>query len=280
MVDQLFHLYLFPDLLDMFENAHPHLQDPLPQWSFFQDHHQDELFFPKRSFGRMLGIPSLFSISSHSLSCVIFISNDLTPRLSSGIISIMNRLLWVVSFALSTPCVLVASILLFLSINTTSKITPSKQVLAYSTSILESSENNIPTMTIQISKNDGRTEIIRQYLAKYHSSLEPFSKTIVETADKYSLDYRLLVAIAQQESNLCKKIPTDSHNCWGFGIYADKITRFENYTEAIQTVSKTLKKDYLDKGLVTPEQIMAKYTPPSQGSWAAGVSQFLAEIGE
>ena len=36
-------------------------------------------------------------------------------------------------------------------------------------------------------------------------------------------DYRLLPAIAMQESTLCRSIPVDSHNCWGWGIYGDKV---------------------------------------------------------
>ncbi len=111
--------------------------------------------------------------------------------------------------------------------------------------------------------------------------MEPFAPDIVSVSDKYSLDYRLLVAIAQQESNLCKKIPVDSHNCWGFGIYGDKVTRFDNYRQALEIVAKALKKNYLDRGLVTPEAIMAKYTPPSVekgGPWAKGVNQFMTDL--
>jgi hypothetical protein len=128
---------------------------------------------------------------------------------------------------------------------------------------------------------DARIHIIKDYLKEYSSPLLPFAKDIVAISDKYTLDYRLLVAIARQESNLCKKIPEDSYNCWGFGIYGDKVTRFDNYPQALEIVAKTLKKQYIDIGLNTPEKIMAKYTPPSLeigGPWAKGVNQFMTDL--
>src|SRR3989344_1400548 len=72
---------------------------------------------------------------------------------------------------------------------------------------------SLPSSTGQIMGEaiiaDARQEIIRQYMAKYNSPLEPHAQFLVDTAQKYDLDFRLLVAIAQQESNLCKKIPED-----------------------------------------------------------------------
>ncbi|PIX69017.1 hypothetical protein COZ40_00235 [Candidatus Roizmanbacteria bacterium CG_4_10_14_3_um_filter_39_13] len=97
-------------------------------------------------------------------------------------------------------------------------------------------------------------------------------------ADQYTLDYRLIPAIAMQESGLCKHIYEGSHNCWGWGIYGNKVTRFDSYEEAIETISRGIKKNYIDKGLTTPEAIMRKYTPPSDGSWAFGVNTFLKMI--
>jgi hypothetical protein len=97
-------------------------------------------------------------------------------------------------------------------------------------------------------------------------------------ADKYSLDFRLIPSIAMQESNLCKKIPAESYNCWGFGIYGSKVTKFSNYPEAIETVTRTLALKYKEKGLVTPEEIMSMYTPSSNGSWAHGVNHFMQQL--
>lgn len=130
----------------------------------------------------------------------------------------------------------------------------------------------------EIAQKDGRVEMLRQFFAKYSSPLEPYAKNIVNAAEKYGLDFRLIPSIAMQESNLCKKIPKGSNNCWGFGIYGGKVTKFENYPQAIETVSKTLAHDYKKSGLDTPEEIMKRYTPSSNGSWARGVSHFMDQL--
>jgi hypothetical protein len=135
-----------------------------------------------------------------------------------------------------------------------------------------------PLVTEDIGSSDARPEIIKQYLKYYDSPLIPYSDTIIQVADKYSIDYRLITAIAQQESNLCKIIPPGSHNCWGWGITGVGTLGFNSYTDAIETVSKGLRENYLDKGYKTIDQIMTKYTPQSNGSWANGVNQFMSEM--
>jgi hypothetical protein len=135
-----------------------------------------------------------------------------------------------------------------------------------------------PQVTDTIGSSDARPEIVRKYLDRYNSPLSPYSNLIVETADKYSLDFRLLPAIAQQESNLCKIIPPGGYNCWGWGITGTSTLGFDSFDHGIEIVSEGLRRLYLDKGYKTVEEIMSKYTPSSNGSWAHGVSQFMAEM--
>lgn len=125
---------------------------------------------------------------------------------------------------------------------------------------------------------DIRIANLKYFFRKYDSVLYDKAEFMVKMADQYKLDYRLLPAIAMQESGLCKNIYEGSHNCWGWGIYGNKVTRFASYEEAIETISRGLKKNYIDKGLTTPEDIMRKYTPPSSGSWAFGVNFFFKII--
>ncbi len=132
--------------------------------------------------------------------------------------------------------------------------------------------------TSTINTGDARPEIIKTFFSRYDSPLASHAQLIVDIADKYSLDYRLIPAIAMQESSGCKYIPEDSYNCWGYGIYGDKVLRFADYPEGIETVSKGLKKRYIDDGLTEPHQIMARYTPQSKGSWASGVEFFFAQM--
>ena len=125
---------------------------------------------------------------------------------------------------------------------------------------------------------DGRVANLKSFFRKHNSSLYDHADKIVEVSDKYQFDYRLLPAIAMQESNLCRVIPDDSYNCWGWGIYGTTVTKFDSYDDAIETVAKGIKKNYIDQGLVTASAIMKKYTPPSQGSWAYGVNTFLKAL--
>ncbi|MFC1790285.1 hypothetical protein ACFLZP_02265 [Patescibacteria group bacterium] len=132
-----------------------------------------------------------------------------------------------------------------------------------------------------VQADDARPIIIERYLEKYHSTMKPYpeiARHIVQTSDQNGLDWRLLVAIAQQESNLGKKMPPGCNNAWGYGIHSRGTLCFQSWEEGITTVARGLKKKYLDQGLDTPEKIMAKYTPHSSGSWASGVDQFLKEL--
>lgn len=129
-----------------------------------------------------------------------------------------------------------------------------------------------------VASGDARPLILQKYLSLQNAPLAQYAQKLVDTSDKYSLDWRLLTAIAMQESNGGKVIPQDSYNAWGWAIYGSTTKRFENWEHAIEIVASGLKANYIDRGLVTPDQIMAKYTPPSLekgGSWAKGINYFL-----
>lgn len=203
----------------------------------------------------------------------------------------MRNLLYILTFFIVTPITLGTSLFALNvvgSINKeqtlTSPLNSSQSLLnaleapRYGSQVYASLPDPVGKVAGAATAQDARVEIIRQYLAKYRSPLEPYAQKIVDEAEKNGLDFRLLVAIAQQESNLCKKIPGNSHNCWGWGVHSRGTLRFESYEQGIETVSKGLKEDYFDKGYTTPEEIMAKYTPSSPGTWATGVNQFLSEM--
>lgn len=135
-----------------------------------------------------------------------------------------------------------------------------------------------PSISTSIGASDARVAMLKQYLTIYNSPLIPYAGKIVEAADKYGLDFRLITAIAQQESNLCKIIPYNSYNCWGWGITGSSTLYFDSYEDGINTVSKGLKENYIDQGYTTPSEIMSKYTPLSNGSWAHGVNTFLGDM--
>ncbi|MBI1919369.1 glucosaminidase domain-containing protein [Candidatus Microgenomates bacterium] len=132
-----------------------------------------------------------------------------------------------------------------------------------------------------ITHSDGRAKIVENFFQGYKSLLANYSGTFIKVADKYGLDYRLLPAIAMQESNGAKKVIKDSKNPFGWGIYGSLVVKFTSWEEAIERVGRSLKEDYLNQGLTTPQTIMTKYNPPSltKGNiWAKGVSSFMEQL--
>lgn len=191
----------------------------------------------------------------------------------------------VVVFFTITPITLAVSLFALSSFrgSAISKDTVNQKNLAVSqysgVQVYASLPPQLPTVSDQIGAVDARPELIREYLEYYNSPLLPFSDLIVQTADKYQLDYRLITAIAQQESNLCKVIPPGSYNCWGWGINSQSNLGFDSFQDGIEAVSKGLRTQYLDKGLGTVTEIMSKYNPISpEGAWARGVAEFMSEM--
>lgn len=194
----------------------------------------------------------------------------------------MSKLSLLLSFFFVTPCIILLALIfsLFIEYQYNNPHHAASFNASSSTTIYAALPNNQVIKLIQTSvqTSDARAEILRQFLARHSSPLEQYSDLIVKTADNYGLDYRLIVAIAGQESTWCRTTPNNSYNCWGFGIYGGKITRFQSYPEAIETVTKTLATKYKSRGLTSPEQIMSVYNPSSNGSWANGVSTFMDEL--
>lgn len=120
-------------------------------------------------------------------------------------------------------------------------------------------------------KKDLRAKKLEKFLAKYDSPLQPFSQKIVDLADKYQLDWRLVASISGVESTFCKAIPYNSYNCWGWnnGNHA-----FMDYDNALEEVSRVLSTNYFSKGYDTPETIAPIYAPPST-TWAWKVRYFM-----
>lgn len=198
-----------------------------------------------------------------------------------------KNLILIVIFFLVTPIALGTSLFSLVAISETQEsqekietreVTNFNERTSPGAKVFASLPSSFPSVSGGVETQDARPEIIRQYLADYNSPLEAHADVLVEAADEYGLDYRLLTAIAQQESNLCKKIPAGSNNCWGWGIHSKGTLGFSSYEEAIWTVSEGLKEEYIDKGYETPEEIMAKYTPLSNGSWAYAVNQFMSQL--
>ena len=130
---------------------------------------------------------------------------------------------------------------------------------------------------IQRSRED-RIEALERFFDEFKSPLKDSSDTFVDVADKYNLDYKLLPAISCMESSCGKQLIEGSFNPFGWGIYGSNAIYFKSYDEAIETVAKGIKENYLEKGLNTPEKIAPVYTPPNYINWRNGVTFFINKI--
>ena len=139
---------------------------------------------------------------------------------------------------------------------------------------------SIPFKIIISPAQDIRTMALRKFLQDYKSPLADYVEVLINQADTWGIDYTLIPAIAMQESGGCKKIPSDSYNCWGFGIYGTKITRFNSFPEAIGQVAKTIKEAYIKNGYTNATLVEDKWAPPSRGQWSYSVNFFISKIKE
>ena len=126
----------------------------------------------------------------------------------------------------------------------------------------------------QTEKADTRVEQLQAYLTGHNSPLANEADTLIQTADQYELDWKLIPAITGVESTFGKNIPFNSFNAYGWsnGAY-----RFESWEHSINHVAQFLKEKYVDRGLDTPEKIAPVYAPPSP-SWAWKVRFFMNNI--
>jgi len=195
-----------------------------------------------------------------------------------------KKIIFIAVFFIVTPVALATSVLSLFTLDKTSELMtspPRPNLIETSMSgvqVYASLPSGIRSISGQVSGADARVETVRQFLENHNSPLTPLANFIVQAADKYELDFRLISAIAMKESGVCKVIPEDSFNCWGWGIHSKGVLTFDSFEEGIDVVSKGLKEYYIDNGYETVEEIMTKYAHPSSTTWAEGVSFYMLQM--
>lgn len=189
---------------------------------------------------------------------------------SRGKKRMFKKLALIFSWFLITPIVL--SLATFLSFKQGSNL---PKTSSFATNDLEI-QNHVEGQVLGTKIDDIRPYIVANFLKK--TPLEPHAQLMVEVADKYEIDYRLIPAIAMKESGGGRTARAESYNAWGF---ENGQTNFSCWESAIEKVAKTIKERYIAKGLVTPEQIMAIYAPPqllTGGKWAKDINFFFSQM--
>lgn len=121
---------------------------------------------------------------------------------------------------------------------------------------------------------DERALKLAQYLESKDSVLSNYAVDFVQAADKYSLDWKLLAAIAGNESGFAKAYVRGTYNAWGWGGGYIYLGSWEN---AIEVISKALKENYADKwNAKTTDQIGRVYA--EDPFWSRKVKMYQEQI--
>lgn len=124
-------------------------------------------------------------------------------------------------------------------------------------------------------KLDNHAQILANYLASYNSPMQYQAQDFIDASNKFSLDWKILPAIAGVESTFGKFIP-GGYNAYGWGVYGTQAVYFNSWREGIFTVARGLRENYLDKGLTEPYSINRIYA--ASPFWGAHVSYFMNDL--
>lgn len=139
-------------------------------------------------------------------------------------------------------------------------------------------------LSATIEAGDSRALLVESFLRRHNSPMAPFAGIIVEEADRFNIDYRLVPAIAMCESNAGKRMPKkDEYNAYGIAVYTGQVhgKAFTSWQHSIAWVSQYIKERYHDMGLKDLKDMGAKWAPPSVNtghSWSKCVQSFSDEI--
>ena len=124
-----------------------------------------------------------------------------------------------------------------------------------------------------IAKEDDRAQKLECYFESKGSPFLGQAVDFITIADKYGLDWTLLPAIANLESQLGKQVPPFSYNPYGWN---NGRMRFHSWIEATDIVAQGIRSRYAQTGEVTPYRIGSMYA--ESPTWAARVTRYQAEI--
>lgn len=150
-------------------------------------------------------------------------------------------------------------------------VTTGAQVAAEATTV--SGPTDAVSAEIGYAEVDPRALKLARYLKSKNSVLAGYAIDFVAAADKYGLDWKMLPAIAGNESGFAKAYVPGTYNAWGWGggyLYLG------SWGQAIETISKALKENYVAKGATTVPAIGRIYA--ADPYWAGKVQMYMNQI--
>ena len=131
------------------------------------------------------------------------------------------------------------------------------------------------TNQVKATEREHRIAQMRVVLTKYKSPMVGLEKVLIDTAEKYGLDWTLMAAIAGTESSFAKRMPLNCNNPYGWGIYGDHKICFKTLEESIEGVASGLAKKY---NISTLESIARTYNKVSTSGWISHTRFFMNKI--
>lgn len=182
-----------------------------------------------------------------------------------------------------TAVLLVLNLVLLASLTTKAHMAEGRNP-APRLNITASSFGTEQVLGASIQAGDARSLLLTKFLHENQSPLADYADYIIDRADHYQIDFRLVPAIAMCESNAGKRIPShDSYNAWGISVATGTLNgaKFPNWMYAVDWVTRYIKEKYYDRGLKSLTDIGAIWAPPSVengNSWANCVEYFMGRI--
>lgn len=118
-----------------------------------------------------------------------------------------------------------------------------------------------------------RKKTIQTVLERRNSPMKDDAEAFMQVCEQYELNCYLLPAIAGVESSFGNALISGSHNPFGWG--GGKIY-FDSWSDGINTVGKSLRQKYIDRGAITLEGVGKIYA--ASPTWSAKVRKMMNEF--
>lgn len=152
-------------------------------------------------------------------------------------------------------------------------------------------ETNEKVSLVQIYQEEEKSQEIEKNDVKIDEeecTFDEVSCEIKEVADNYNVDYKLAIAISKHETGTYTSLAfKDLNNVGGMMYWTEKgmlLKRYDTLEEDIEAFVSNLKRNYIDMGLTSIEEIQKKYAPVGINDngtnqyWVSGVSKYYEEL--
>lgn len=117
-------------------------------------------------------------------------------------------------------------------------------------------------------KVNPNVEILKNYLLSKKSPLAEYSEHLLGQPN-----WKLIIAISQSESNMCKR--QLGNNCWGIG--GGNLRKYASFKEGITDANGVIAK-YVARGADTPDEMVLRYVAWNNRNWVKAANQTLGQL--